>query len=132
MKILQNMFCLPAFFLAYGVPCGALRRLWTCSVEVQQSTLYCLCWSYRLSGKYPKSTFTFYPNGLSISTLYCVCPKCSGHNNDVQCEKGFIKCEKYTPSLHSAREKRFTAKLINSHPHAQRSTNCSASVGKRR
>ena len=78
------------------------------------------------------STFTFYPNGPSISTLYCVCPKCSGHNDDVRCEKDFSKCEKYTPSLHSAREKRFTAKLINCHPHAQRSTKCSASVVKRR
>ena len=80
------------------------------------------------------STFTFYPNGPSesISTLYCVCTKCSGHNHGVRCEKDFSKCEKYTPSLHSAREKRFTAKLINSHPHAQRSTKCSASVGKRR
>ncbi len=31
-----------AFYLAHGVARGALRRLWTCSVEVQQSTLYCL------------------------------------------------------------------------------------------
>ncbi len=40
------------------------------------------------------STFTFYPNGPSISTLYCVCPKCSGHNDDVRCEKDFSKREK--------------------------------------
>ncbi len=33
----------------------------------------CLCWSYRISGKYPMSTFTFYPNGPPISTLYYVC-----------------------------------------------------------
>ncbi len=50
--------------------------------------------------------------------------------DDVRCEKDFSKCEKYTPSLHSAREKYFTAKLINSHPHAQRSINswCSTSL----
>jgi hypothetical protein len=30
------------FYHACGVPCGALRLLWTCLVEVQQSTLSCL------------------------------------------------------------------------------------------
>ncbi len=58
-------------------PCCALWRLWTCSVEVQQSTLscltrelnvtqfrgelpprkgLCLCWSYRCHRKYPITT----------------------------------------------------------------------------
>ncbi len=35
-------------------------------------------------------------------------------------------------SIQQKTTKRFTAKLINSHPHAHRSTKCSASVGKRR
>ncbi len=58
------------------------------------------------------TNFTFYPNGPSISTLHCVCTKCSGHN--VQCEQDFSKYETYTPSLNSACSKSFTAKLVNS------------------
>jgi hypothetical protein len=117
MENLQNMFCLLARATWYPTRRSTAAVDLFCRGAAVNSALFdsgiayhsvprrkglCLCWSYWLSGKYLMTTFTFYPDGPSISTLGCVCTKCSIHNHDVQCEKDVCKCEKYTPLLHSA------------------------------
>ncbi len=117
------------FYLA----CGAVLYGGSCSVEVQQSTLSCLirglhntqfhigrdciCVGHINDTKWEISYDNLHRlHILPQHLVYQYSSLCMHQMQWPQCSmrKDFSEYDKHSPSLHSARVKRFTAKLINS------------------